>query len=114
MRTGLVMLLSATLAVFGLLLTCGCGKSDTSKTREKAGQTTEKGKDGRLDKAEKPLKPDVKKEAERVASPDDPNIHFESLTFNFGTVIKGTKVVHEFVFTNTGKSTLVIEKAKGL
>jgi len=39
-------------------------------------------------------------------------ISFENLTFDFGTLKQGESVEHEYVFTNTGKSDLVIRKTK--
>lgn len=40
-------------------------------------------------------------------------IEFEELEFDFGEVIEGQKVVHEYRFTNTGENPLVITSAKG-
>src|SRR5215472_2434767 len=37
-----------------------------------------------------------------------PKIQFDSLTYDFGRVRAGTKVIHNFVFTNTGDATLQI------
>lgn len=37
-----------------------------------------------------------------------PRIQFDSLSYEFGTVRAGTKVRHDFVFTNTGDATLKI------
>ena len=42
-----------------------------------------------------------------------PKIKFKETTFNFGTTKQGENVVHEFVFTNTGKTDLEIRKVKG-
>lgn len=42
-----------------------------------------------------------------------PKISFQHLEYNAGAVIAGEKVVHKYVFTNTGKSDLIIESAKG-
>lgn len=42
-----------------------------------------------------------------------PHISFTQLEYNAGTVIAGEKVVHKYTFTNTGKTDLVIESAKG-
>ncbi|MDD2386116.1 MAG: DUF1573 domain-containing protein [Bacteroidales bacterium] len=41
-----------------------------------------------------------------------PKISFEETEFNFGTVIQGEKVIHNFVFTNTGKGNLIISNVK--
>lgn len=38
-----------------------------------------------------------------------PRIQFDSLNYEFGTVRAGTKVRHDFVFTNTGDATLEIK-----
>ena len=40
------------------------------------------------------------------------HIKFENNTFEFGTIKEGESVEHEFVFTNTGKSDLIIRKTK--
>jgi hypothetical protein len=37
-----------------------------------------------------------------------PEISFEELEYNFGTLIQGEKVSHNFKFTNTGEGNLVI------
>ena len=42
-----------------------------------------------------------------------PKISFEKSTFDFGTINQGDKIEHDFSFTNTGKSDLVIRKTKG-
>jgi len=42
-----------------------------------------------------------------------PKISFKETVFNFGTTNQGENVVHEFVFTNTGKTDLHIRKVKG-
>lgn len=42
-----------------------------------------------------------------------PVMTFPEDRFNFGSVNQGEKVEHTFVFTNTGKSSLVISNAKG-
>ncbi|MDD2634416.1 MAG: DUF1573 domain-containing protein [Bacteroidales bacterium] len=41
-----------------------------------------------------------------------PTISFEETEFNFGTVIQGEKVIHNFIFTNTGKGNLIISNVK--
>jgi len=47
-----------------------------------------------------------KKERKRA-----PIIHFDTITYNFGTVKKYTKIKHDFVFTNIGKNDLIIRYA---
>lgn len=42
-----------------------------------------------------------------------PKISFKETVFNFGETKQGENVVHEFVFTNTGKTDLKIRKVKG-
>lgn len=37
-----------------------------------------------------------------------PEISFDNTEYNFGTLIQGEKVAHNFTFTNTGKGNLVI------
>lgn len=54
------------------------------------------------------------------ATADDPNatgngtaqITFVEKEFNFGTVIEGEKVIHNFVFENTGDGNLIISNVK--
>ena len=41
-----------------------------------------------------------------------PHIKFEDTKFDFGTITEGAKVTHEFKFTNTGKSNLIIKKVR--
>jgi hypothetical protein len=41
-----------------------------------------------------------------------PKIAFESVTFDFDTAQQGSKVKHDFVFTNEGNSELIIRKVK--
>ncbi len=41
-----------------------------------------------------------------------PEITFEDKEFNFGTVIQGEKVIHNFVFENTGNGNLIISNVK--
>jgi hypothetical protein len=38
---------------------------------------------------------------------------FEENEFDFGNIVQGDKVVHDFKFTNTGNTNLVIDGAKG-
>lgn len=45
--------------------------------------------------------------------PSAPVMKFETDTMNFGTVKEGTTVEKDFVFTNTGKSPLIITGAVG-
>jgi hypothetical protein len=41
-----------------------------------------------------------------------PKITFENSTYNFGTIREGDKVEHDYTFSNTGKSELIIRKTK--
>ncbi len=52
-------------------------------------------------------------EAVTVENPNAPEISFETETINYGTIEKGANGVREFVFTNTGKSPLIISNARG-
>jgi hypothetical protein len=45
--------------------------------------------------------------------PNAPVMTFDSLTYNFGTVIQGTQIKKEFHFTNTGKTPLIISNVVG-
>jgi len=38
----------------------------------------------------------------------DPEIEFETTNYNFGTVLQGEKIEHEFYFRNTGEKNLLI------
>ncbi len=40
-----------------------------------------------------------------------PKMAFDELTFNFGEITEGEQVIHEFQFTNTGKTPLIIQEA---
>lgn len=40
-------------------------------------------------------------------------INFETSSFDFGTINQGDKIEHDFVFSNTGKSDLIIRKTRG-
>ena len=42
-----------------------------------------------------------------------PELSFETLRYNFGDIIQGETVSHQFVFTNTGQGDLIISNAKG-
>jgi hypothetical protein len=42
-----------------------------------------------------------------------PAIKFENDLFDFGNITQGEKVRHSFVFTNTGKTDLIISSAQG-
>jgi len=46
-----------------------------------------------------------------VASPDAAVISFEQGMYNFGKIVQGEKVNHEYKFTNTGKSPLIVTNA---
>lgn len=46
-----------------------------------------------------------------VASPDAPVMSFEQGLHNFGAILQGESVTHEFKFKNTGKTPLIITNA---
>ncbi len=46
-------------------------------------------------------------------SGDKPEITFEELNYDFGTIKEGSKVTHSFKFKNTGKADLIIGDARG-
>lgn len=48
-----------------------------------------------------------------VAAANKPELTFKDTLYNFGTVHEGEVVEHEFSFTNTGKSPLIISSAAG-
>ncbi|HXI00002.1 MAG TPA: DUF1573 domain-containing protein [Sphingobacteriaceae bacterium] len=47
-----------------------------------------------------------------VNAAEAPQIKFEKATYDFGVINSGEKVTHEFKFTNTGKSPLIISNAQ--
>jgi hypothetical protein len=52
--------------------------------------------------------------SQTVIKPDmvnGPRMVFESTTYDFGTVVQGTMIDHEFVFVNKGKTPLIINDA---
>lgn len=48
-----------------------------------------------------------------TVDPNAPVMTFKTDTMNFGTVVEGTIVERDYVFTNTGKTPLVITSASG-
>ncbi len=44
---------------------------------------------------------------------NQPTFKFNEEEFNFGTIMQGDKIKHDFEFTNTGKEPLVISNAAG-
>lgn len=46
-----------------------------------------------------------------VRDENGPKIEFKETSYDFGTVMQGERLSHVFVFTNTGKSDLVISSA---
>ena len=55
------------------------------------------------------------KPASTPAAPVGPltSLEFTESVFDFGEVMEGEKVVHNYTFTNTGKEPLIISNAKG-
>ena len=62
-----------------------------------------------LNKAEQPAAATTKP----ATVTDGPQIKFESETIDYGDIIKGANGVRQFVFTNTGKTDLLITNAQG-
>ena len=50
---------------------------------------------------------------DEINSDNPPILTFEHEDYDFGKVVKGATVKHEFPFTNTGKTTLIIVDVKG-
>lgn len=46
-----------------------------------------------------------------IAAEDAPIMEFENTSYNFGTVVQGAEVEHEFTFKNTGQTPLIISEA---
>ena len=44
---------------------------------------------------------------------DKPEITFEEITYDFGTIKEGSKITHSYTFKNTGKANLIIGDARG-
>lgn len=45
-------------------------------------------------------------------NPNAPKIEFKEETYNFGELVEGPQVTHEFKFVNTGKEPLVLSNVK--
>ena len=56
------------------------------------------------------------KPASTPAAPVGPltSLEFTESVFDFGEVMEGEKVVHNYTFKNTGKEPLIISNAKGI
>lgn len=74
-----------------------CNRSKNAASTEQGAQSTTQVADGASPAA--------------VVSPNAAILSFENGMFNFGKVLQGEKVTHEFKFTNTGKSPLIITNA---
>jgi hypothetical protein len=46
-------------------------------------------------------------------NPNQPSFKFETEEFDFGKIVQGESVTHEFKFVNTGTEPLIISKAEG-
>lgn len=62
---------------------------------------------------DKPASNGVAPAAAPVENKNAPEMVFEVLEFNFGTIKQGESVTHEFTFVNNGKEDLVITNAQG-
>jgi len=60
---------------------------------------------------EKPANADASSDATAIDPALAPVISFEKENFDFGKINQGDKVTHEFKFTNTGKTPLIISDA---
>lgn len=49
----------------------------------------------------------------QINSSNPPILSFEETEYDFGQVVKGAQVKHDFKFTNTGETTLIIADVKG-
>lgn len=47
-----------------------------------------------------------------VVAHSQPKIEFRELEFDWGEIMEGDTITHDFVFQNTGTEVLVIEKVK--
>jgi hypothetical protein len=59
--------------------------------------------------AQQPTKPDWQEKAESAAAT---TVEWASMEFNYGSVPTGTKVTHQFRFTNTGSEPLILTRVK--
>ncbi len=57
--------------------------------------------------------PTPAKEATEAPTGPLTTMTFAETSYDFGEIMEGEKVVHEYTFTNTGKEALVIKNAKG-
>ncbi|MFN8153523.1 MAG: DUF1573 domain-containing protein [Bacteroidia bacterium] len=62
---------------------------------------------------DKPASNAVAPAAAPVENKNAPEMVFDVLEFNFGTIKQGESVTHEFTFVNNGKEDLVITNAQG-
>lgn len=82
-------------------------KSIVEPAVKKDAEKTETKQTNKPDK--KPKK--VKEQTKTLPSRNRPEIKFDEITKDFGEITEGEVVKHNFTFTNTGKSNLVIENA---
>ncbi len=52
--------------------------------------------------------------ARQTTTTSSPSIHFDRLTYNFGSIQKGRTATYDFKFTNTGNDKLVINSVKSI
>lgn len=78
----------------------------SAETAEKEEDKEEKKEEQVAEKVEEKPKPKPKPKKKR------PKVSFDSKSFDYGVIMQGDKVEHNFKFTNTGKADLVIKNVK--
>jgi len=94
--------------IAGILMMQSCkNDSDVKKSaREKLHQTDQK-----IAKTSKQAKDVIKKVAEEPVGPLT-TVEFKNKVYDFGTVMEGEYVEHDFEFKNTGNEPLILKKVK--
>jgi len=100
--------LLALVLIAGMLMMQSCKKdSDVKKSaREKLHNT-----DKKIAGTAKNARDVIKKKAEEPAGPLT-TVEFKDKTYDFGTVMEGEYVEHDFVFKNTGNEPLILKNVK--
>jgi len=99
------------LFAFSLLLMVAC-KNDAGSS-ETAEAATPSVPSSSAVNTPTPATPPVKLNEPAVPAGPITSISFKETEYDFGMVMEGEKVVHEYAFTNTGDEPLIISNAKG-
>lgn len=96
-------------AIFATIFVLQSCKNDT-KVKEEAREQLSTAKD-KIKKATKNPKDVLKKQEAEPVGPTT-TIEFKQMTYDFGKVMEGEIVEHDYKFTNTGSEPLVLKKVK--